>query len=228
MKKKIVLIVSAFFLIFICSATVFATNNGITGFSDFFNKNLTIQKDEKILATVNGEKLYKSDVDFQCEFSDLSYTLAAKQLDRMNIPEAQKQDLLKQQRDSQKTEAEILDDLIKETVILQEAKRQGISISDEEARAFALEQYTLLKELALTSEPSSPNRINYEFIKQYMEKMDLTEEEYIDKATIEYKKLLILNKFYESAAITNRISNQNNMDNYTETLLRQAEIVYME
>lgn len=58
--------------------------------------------------------------------------------------------------------------------------------------------------------------------------MDLTEEEYIDKATIEYKKLLILNKFYESAAITNRISNQNNMDNYTETLLRQAEIVYME
>ena len=49
MKKKIVLIVSAFFLIFICSATVFATNNGITGFSDFFNKNLTIQKDEIIV-----------------------------------------------------------------------------------------------------------------------------------------------------------------------------------
>lgn len=229
MKKKWMAAIGAVALISICSVTAFAANGfRVSDFAGFFEKNKAMQEDETIAAKVNGEPIYQSAVDRQLEFSKLSYALSMKQIQEMDIPEAQRQELLKQQKNSPKTADDILEDLIKETVLLQEAERQGISVSDKEARAFALEQYTILKNLASTSD-SSVNRKNVEFIQQYMLEMNLTEEQYMDKVTSIYKNMLIINKLYETTASQSNAPNaESTTQNDLDRLLAKANIVYMD
>lgn len=229
MKKKIIVAIGAVALISICSVTALAANGfRVSDFAGFFEKNKAMQEDETIAAKVNGEPIYQSTVDLQLEFFKLSQSLATNQIQEMDIPEAQRQELLKQQKNPPKTADDILDDLIKETVLLQEAERRGISVSDKEARAFAFEQYTILKNLASTSD-SSVNRKNYEFIQQYMLEMNLTEEQYIDKVTSIYKNMLIINKFYETtASLSNTPNAESTTQNDLDSLLAKANIVYMD
>lgn len=233
MKKRGIIIISTVALFSICSATVFAANRFHTStFDSFFNKVEDIQKheNEEVAVTVNGEKIYQSTVNLQLEYSKLSYLMSVNQLESKDIPEEQKQQLLEKIKSLQQTEDGILNQLIKESVILQEAERQGITFSDEEAMSYALEQFALVKNSVVTDDTSPTGILNYEFFKKYIAALHLTEEQYIDKAAEAYKRMFIIKKFNETIAAVNQTPSsieESNLSSYVDSLLSQAEIVYM-
>lgn len=178
------------------------------------------QNDKAVAATVNGEEIYESQIDIQLAFSELSYSLAAEQVENMGVSEEEKQRLLEQQKNSQKTRDEMLEELVKQAVILQEAARRGITVSDEEAAAYASEQYALFKEAASENEQ---NAANDEFLQMYMQENGWTEEDYLKQVTNVYKKLLIQNAFYKVLSEEEKIDN---VDDYVNQLVAQATVLY--
>ncbi len=81
-------------------------------------QNRQVADPSEILATVNGEKITRGEVEHRMEQVASMNPEAAKKMD-----EKQRQALMRQ----------ILDRLIEQRLILQEAVRQGIQVSDEEA-----------------------------------------------------------------------------------------------
>lgn len=229
MKKRTVIIVCVLILVLLGSVTVLAI--GVVrdpAFLNFFNKSKELRTNDVVLVKVNGEEIYESEVETEQEFSKLSYSLALSQIDDMEIDESTKFFLKNQQKEMLKTKEEIIDNIIRDILLLQEAKRQGVTISLEEARRFAVEQYTILKELAATS-GSSVDKKNYEFILLYMKEMNMTEEQYIDSTVEKYRKILIINKLYEMQQKVDNIAinDEGFSEEYVETLFQNAEIVYM-
>ncbi|MGN0172121.1 MAG: SurA N-terminal domain-containing protein [Acutalibacteraceae bacterium] len=221
MKKAVLISVCSALLIVVLSVSVLAVGYFQKwDFLPFFSEMKAAQNDKTVAATVNGEEIYESQIDIQLAFSELSYSLAAEQVENMGVSEEEKQRLLEQQKNSQKTRDEMLEELVKQTVILQEAARRGITVSDEEAAAYASEQYALFKEAASENEQ---NAANDEFLQMYIQENGWTEEDYLKQVTNVYKKLLIQNAFYKVLSEEEKIDN---VDDYVNQLVAQATVLY--
>lgn len=221
MKKAVLISVCSALLIVVLSVSVLAVGYFQKwDFLPFFSEMKAAQNDKAVAATVNGEEIYESQIDIQLAFSELSYSLAAEQVENMGVSEEEKQRLLEQQKNSQKTRDEMLEELVKQAVILQEAARRGITVSDEEAAAYASEQYALFKEAASENEQ---NAANDEFLQMYMQENGWTEEDYLKQVTNVYKKLLIQNAFYKVLSEEEKIDN---VDDYVNQLVAQATVLY--
>ena len=221
MKKAVLISVCSALLIVVLSVSVLAVGYFQKwDFLPFFSEMKAAQNDKTVAATVNGEEIYESQIDIQLAFSELSYSLAAEQVENMGVSEEEKQRLLEQQKNSQKTRDDILKELVKQAVILQEAARRGITVSDEEAAAYASEQYALFKEAASENEQ---NAANDEFLQMYMQENGWTEEDYLKQVTNVYKKLLIQNAFYKVLSEEEKIDN---VVDYVNQLVAQATVLY--
>lgn len=158
--------------------------------------------------------------------------MAEKQLESLNLPVEQKQELLEQQKKyTQKTDREILDDIIRDVVIMQEAHRQGITVSDEEAYNFGKEQFNLVKKAAESPNASATDVQNYQVLVEYMKNKNWSEEQYLEEVGESYKDILVQQKFYETYlasynSITNSINEDSSYQQYIDNLVNQATIVY--
>jgi len=196
---------------------------------NFFRSIKEGRNDKTVAATVNGEPIYKSSVKFMKGFYKLSTALSTKQINEMDIPDEEKQVLLEKlaNRDSQKTDKQILEDLIKQKVVLQEAHKKGITVSDDQAYQYAKEQLELCKKAGLAEDATEEDKENYEFMLAYMEEMQLTEAEYINEAKDAYKNMmeraLLYNDFKEAYLQNGGDENEleNAMESYENELIKK-------
>jgi len=200
---------------------------------NFFKSIKEGQEDKTVIATVNGEPIYKSSVEIKKNFYKLSTELSTKQINEMVISDDEKQVLLeKLSSTNSKTDKEILDDLIKQKVVLQEAHKKGLTVSDDEAYQYAKEQIELCKKAGSDENATETNKKNYEFMLAYMEEMQFTEAEYIDNAKDSYKNMLekglLYKDFKEEYSKNNGDENEleNAIRNYEDELVSKAKIVY--
>lgn len=142
----------------------------------------TACSDKKIAATVNGEPIYTEEVDKQLE-----------QLgqDHESLEGQQGEEYIKQ------VEKQILDDLIEQKLVLQEAEKEKIKVSDKEIddwikqakQQFASEQEfeSKLKELNLTVEELKKSR-REQLLRQKMIEKITKDIKVTDKEVEEYYK----------------------------------------
>lgn len=233
MKKSIVsILILLSVCIVICGAVIAADYVFGFGLSDLL-KGFEKSEDKTVAATVNGEPVYSSSLLFKKDFYRLSTELSTKQINEMNISEDEKQVFLEKLKSTNnKTDKEILDDLIKQKVIMQEAHKKGLTVSDEKARLYAKEQIGLCKNAGLDKNASEDAKKNYEFMQYYMEQMNLTEEKYIDRSVSSYKSILekgLLLKDFSDTYLQgggNAAELDGAFEDYQNDLLKKAEIVY--
>ena len=224
MKKKIILcltiIISAFLLGYI--GVIAAQNSTSYWFSEFINHS---QGDEKndVIATVNDVVIYQHTVD---AYKDL-YRIqrAAFESSVSNSTTNNSADTLLEEALELPSDQEVLDVLIRNKVLEQEAARKGITISEQELLSIAQNQYALLKEAAQSDNISDSVLNNYLFILAYQREMGWTEEEYIQQSLTAYKAVIIRQMLYQNFAssyIGESIDEA--FTNYTNNLVSQATI----
>lgn len=198
---------------------------------EFFHKTKIVQNDQTIAATVNREPIYQSSISVWREYIELSYQTGVSQVESLDIPEEQKQTYLEKLEDNRnQTDEEILNALIENKVLSQEAERQGITVSEEEeAYHLAETAYETLKDAANKADATETDKNNYLFITEYRQSMQMTEEEYLKRAADGYKEALIraklLNNFSKALPEqANESDTKGEEENYIEELMKNANI----
>jgi len=210
MKKKIILILSSIFLslIFIFSTYVladkFIDDDIIKIFDAAKNAN---DNDKTIVAIVNGKKIYKETIDFLASGEDLSQKNSISAIGDSN---------------SNSDKNSILQNQIRNIVVLSEAERLGLEASYEDAKKYTIENYELIKQIGGET---------YEIIKDYIEEMNLTEEEYLEKCTQTNQKMITRGNLYEHFIKDKTGTNEELLEQYEEyvnELIKKADIEYIE
>ena len=133
---------------------------------ELFDAAKKYKQDKTVIAVVDGDKIYQYQMDIQ---------LASQKLSQANMIEAGGDPTLIPQR----TEDEILDELIRNTVILQEAKEQKLTAKYSDAKAYQEEQFAAIK---------AANDDQTRFFEQYREEMGWTEEEHLKQASLGWQE----------------------------------------
>ena len=211
MKKVIILAICAVLVIvFIASATIVANEYFDKKVDDFLNATSSFENTDEmtVVVTVDGIAIYKETIDFLIagyEFSQENLTQqTGNEMYNITVP----------------TREEIIAEQIKQTVVLQEAKRLGLEYDYDKAYKSAKESYDMAKEI---------NDENYKLMLAYMDKRNLSEEEYLKLIAQSYQNSFTRNNLYndfikDKQGTEEELKNQ--FDAYVEQLLEKAEIVY--
>lgn len=171
---------------------------------ELFDAAKKYKQDKTIIAVVDGDKIYQYQVDIQ---------LASQKLSQANMIEAGGDPTLITQR----TEDEILDELIRNTVTLQEAKKQKLTAKYSDAKAYQEEQLSIVK--AADDEQTR-------FFEQYIDEMGWTEKEYLKQVSLQWQKVMtranLYNKFFED----NPDATDETWKKYVDSLVEKADIKY--
>lgn len=171
---------------------------------DFFSTAKKYKEDKTVVAVVNNDKIYQYQIDIQ---------LAAQKLSQTNMAEAGGDPTLITIR----TEEEILDELIRNTVILQEAKKQKLTAKYSESKKYQEEQLSIVK--AADDEQTR-------FFEQYIDEMCWTEKEYLKQVSLQWQKVMtrtnLYNKFFED----NPDATDETCKKYVDSLVENADIEY--
>ena len=171
---------------------------------ELFDAAKKYKQDKTIIAVVDGDKIYQYQVDIQ---------LASQKLSQANMIEAGGDPTLITQR----TEDEILDELIRNTVILQEAKKQKLTAKYSESKKYQEEQLSIVK--AADDEQTR-------FFEQYIDEMGWTEKEYLKQVSLQWQKVMtranLYNKFFED----NPNATDETWKKYVDSLVEKADIKY--
>lgn len=175
MKKKlwIYILIGITFVAIVGSNILISTVQGESIKSWFFSSANEKQEKENIVAIVNGEKIYQNQIDMYISFNRMQIE---------NLPQEHKNEI------SPLTEKEVLKDLVRKKVMLGYAEDVGITIDKEAVEKYIRESYKTGKEM---------NDENFAFIKEYIEKTKLSEEEYIERATNAYFNSVLRSKLYD-------------------------------
>ena len=183
---------------------VVAKQSAYEKYDKLFTAAKNYKKDKTVAAIVNGDKIYKYQVDIQ---------LAAQKLSQANMAEAGGDPTLITQR----TEDKILDDLIRNAVLLQEAKAQKLTAKYSEAKEYQEEQLSIVK--AADDEQTR-------FYEQYIDEMGWTEKEYLKQVSLQWQKVMtranLYNKFFED----NPDATDETWKKYVDSLVENADIEY--
>lgn len=209
MKKRIILIsIIAIGLILLISIGAFAEKHLDQDTLDLLEaaKKASDKDNRTVVAIVDGKEIYQETIDFLSKGEEISLK---------NSPEAV---------DGEKTEVDteaILKKEIRNAVILSEAKRQGLTVSEKEAEEFTKKNHELVKEIGGDT---------YEMILDYMKAMELTEKEYLEVCTKNNQNKMTRSKLYQKFAEgktggSDEIAAQ--YEEYIDTLVEKADVEYV-
>lgn len=206
MKKrtKIIAVIALVVIVFAAGIGVVAKQAIDKKNEDFFSTTKKYKEDKTVVAVVNNDKIYQYQIDIQ---------LAAQKLSQTNMAEAGGDPTLITIR----TEEEILDDLIRNAVILQEAKSKKLTAKYSDAKAYQEEQLSIVK--AADDEQTR-------FFEQYIDEMGWTEKEYLKQVSLQWQKVMtranLYNKFFED----NPDATEETWEKYIDSLVENADIEY--
>ena len=174
--------------------------------------------DADVAVIVNGEEIRRSDIDARLAAAELSYANGVVQIDEMELPEQEKAAMLAKLKDAKKSREEVLDELIRQTVMLQEAERRGVTAADDEVNAYVEQQYAAFQEAASQNEQG---RAAAEYIATYRKDNGLSEEAYLEKVAEVTRRALVCDKLSEALQAEGQ-----DPENYVDDLVAQATILY--
>jgi len=211
MKKYIIVIILIALLITV-TAVVAITDKDNELFDNkstqsFFEAGKTNFENTEVIATVNGEKIYKGKID---------YLVTAKELSQKNTDSSSNISSFS----SDDYAEQVLSEQIRNTVVRQEAKKLGLNVSYEEAYNEAKNNYDIVKE---------ENGVNYELIVSFMKEMGYSEKEYLEKSAEVYSEMLLRGKLYthftqDKTGSYEELVEQYNI--YVSELIKKADIKY--
>lgn len=176
MKKRFFILPAFLSVLIVGTVGVVAATTGPVGFPDLFHRIKEVSQDKTVVATVNGEPIYRAAVRNQKASEELSCKQAL----------AQGSMRQKQQERAMQTEEDLLSELIRKEVILQEATRQGLLADNKKVYTEQKEIYEALKAATKEGTASSYDLLNYQFVCDYREALNLSEEEYLQQAANAY------------------------------------------
>ena len=204
MTKKATLLSVIVIVAVILGIGVVAKQSTYEKYDKLFTVAKNYKKDKTVAAIVNGDKIYKYQVDIQ---------LAVQETAQANLDEAGIDPSLITQR----TEDEILDDLIRSAVTLQEAKAQKLTAKYSEAKEYQEEQFAAI--MAADDEQTR-------YIEQYRKEMGWTEKEHLKHASLQWQDVMtktnLYNKFFED----NPDATEETWEKYIDSLVENADIEY--
>ncbi len=219
--KKSIIICAVILTVLLSTGVVVALSQQNSPFTEFFNIIKNGKKDSEIILYVNGEPVYKSEMDVQISYNKLTYNLLKSQQENNSLY-AQNSELYdKQIQESiSKSNEEITNDIIKSKIMVQQAQRLGISADYDDAYKQHKSNYEVIKKQADE---------NYRFIALYIEEMGITEEEYLEQAANSYCNLMTkynLQTYYSNnKELTAEFES---FDDYIQNLIDNADIKYTE
>ena len=220
--KRITIVTVISILVILVVGGVVAIGIPNSPIANFLNFNKKSAQNRDVLLIVNGEKIYNSYVDVQRNYNKLIADIYKTQDEYQNLPEDQKWVIDKQYEELiSKKDSEIIKDLIKSVVMVQEAEKIGIAADYEDSYKAQKNNFNHLK---------SVNDENYKFIASYIKSMEISEEEYLKLAADSYRKYaskLNLQKYYNET-IANSDGGYKNFDEYVQALISDASIQYTE
>ncbi len=170
-------ILTIVFLSSLVSIGVFAYKNipdNIADLIDIAKKAETEQK--TVVAVVEGIEIYQETIDFLA---------TGKKIALKNSVQHNNEELVIEDIDTD----EILQEQIRDVVVLAEAKKQGLEASEKEAEDYTIENYKIVKEVGGET---------YQILVDYMTEMDLTEKEYLKICTSVNQNKLTRANLYEN------------------------------
>ncbi len=199
MKK--IRIVIAFVLMAVLMTGITIVTNSQNLKNMFMSAISSDKKDESIVATVDGEKIYQYEIDAHLIFT---------QMQRANLPDDEKDSV------KEYTAQEILENRIESIVLVNEAKRQGIKCDYKEAKNYIKDSYDMIMEA---------NDENTIFLKEYLINSELSENEYLQLATESHYRALLKAKLMENFYKENGNDlKTEEYEKYKNELIRNADI----
>lgn len=204
MKKIIMIIAITLVVALFVSIGVVALDKNTNLFSSFFKVVDESKEKNNIVASVNGEPIYRSMVDVKVSYNNMIYSMnkdiVSNNAEKLKI----------------KNEEEILEELIESRVIIQEAKRLNLDYAYEKAFVDMEKSYNIVKDM---------NDENYKFLVSYMEAANLTESEYLKIAAQAYADRVSranLKSYYGKLD-----KKYDSFEDYIKGLVSEATIVYV-
>lgn len=200
---------------------------------EYMEKTNSAIDNDAVMATVNGEAIYRSSVVQEQAYYALSKQMAFQQIPELSASEEVKQYLLEQERNTPvKTLEEVLQDFIRDRVLLQEAQAQGVTVDEQEAYEEVRFGYELVKQEAAKPEADPVQVYNYRFVCLYMDQHGLTEQEYLQKAAGARRETLIKEKMFavfceKSTAQMDQSEARQQFELYVDSLVEKAEVVIL-
>lgn len=206
MKKKYILLAVVILLIVSIFIVKAQEKNNTDELLDLAGK---AKNPTQIIAVVDGVEIYQENIDFMLKANEISKENSPQQIIDDDI---QQSEVVDQQQ--------LLNKRIRSIVIYNEAKKLGLEADYNEAYQTAKSAYDIAKEA---------NDENYALIVDYMERIEFSEEEYLELAAKTYQNLMTQSNLY-SEFIKDKTGTEDELktqfEEYVEQLIEQAEIEY--
>lgn len=204
MKRKVLILTVILVFVIALSTVVFATDVVSDIKALFFASDTPDKANSEVVATVDGENIYRHQIDSKIEFNKLQIA---------NLPQEYKNTI------PAITEQEALESIIQNKVILKYASDMGLTVDKNEARNYIVNNYNQI--IILNDE-------NAAFIKEYLKETGFSEEAYLDIATEAYCEMLLRDKVYENFCEGKEFGEEKLKEEYekfVDSLVEKAEIV---
>ncbi len=186
-------------------------------------------QDNKVLATVNGKNIYKSDFEENLKVYRAAVSIQANSLNTM--PDNQKQQLVGTAKPVTKSNRQLLMSIIKTQVITDDCEKEGIRVSRDEAIA-TLEKNTAIVQNLMksgTDLEKKQSKETWDSMDSVLKAIGLTLDEYNEKYGVTGMQTALLeNKHYQhfvsSQKDLTKAPAQSLYDQYVQGLMKKSNI----
>lgn len=185
---------------------------------------------EGVAATVFGEDILKADIEEKVDYYQKACEISVKQINGLTAVDAMAKAKMLEKLSKPKNYEEVLNEQIERLVLLHEAEEKNIKADVAECKKQAQEFFASLKAV---KEEDYENYQTYLYIKEFMQKKGLTEEEYIESLAENYSENQMINLLKEdygknSYVLSKTVSLDVAFENYTKDLVEKSkeDIIY--
>ncbi len=204
MQKRTFIFLFLIILLLIIFFAIFFVNKSIN-LNEFELLKKANSAERIVVAIVDGKEIYQETIDFLATGEEISIR---------NTPSSVSDSEAKVDKD------EILQKQIRNAVVLAEAERLGLTVSLEEAEEYTKENHKLVKEIGGDT---------YKMILDYMDAMEMTEEEYVEICTEVNRNKMTRARLYEKFAKGKEGTYDEivvEYEKYVDELIQKADIKY--
>ena len=203
-KKNFLILICVMSLCLLVSVGVLADRYIDSDILKFFDAAKEVNDGENtVVAVVNGKKIYQETIDFLVSGKEITLKNSTSAVSNGDISSYKN---------------EILQEQIRNAVVLSEAERLGLIADYDEALKYTRENYELVKKIGGET---------YKIITDYMEEMGLTEEEYLKKSADVNRNMLTRGNLYDNFIKGKTGTNEEliaEYEQYVKELIENADI----
>jgi len=159
-------------------------------------KKIEQSKDNRVVAVVNGEKIYKKDLEIAYALEEASYLFQKESYQKLS----KKYKVNSLKPPVQRTKKEVLNGMIENLLLLQAAKKEGYFISEKEARDYYEKTMKTMQDIisGKVSGDVEGTKIVNDAIEKLIKGWGITRKEYDKKAIEQTRNMLSIQKLLDA------------------------------